>query len=495
MISFVVVTSAFAITASAEGSPLQPKLIAGSEPALFWQRVGSSLGLAPGGGAARFAVTAAVLAALALTYLAVLAAAHRGLLGVKPLLALAVIANVVPIAMPLLYSRDAYSYVAYGRVLAVHHANPYVVVPSAFPDDPVLPYVGRQWRSTTPVYGPLFTTMTGATVGLAHEPRASVNAFRVIAIAASVATTFLVAFAARRVRPALAPFAVAAFGLNPVVVYQTVASGHNDVLVALGVAGAAALMVARRDLLAVGALTVATLIKITIAPALLVVVVISVARSARRRRALVLSAVVVVGLSLIAALPFMQTSDPTLGQAQLTKHEGWFGNGRIVRTLAEALDWPALDAVFRGLIVALLIALTIAMARRAWLRSRASDLEALGAIAWTLLVTILLIPALLPWYLVWLLPLAWALPRGGRSVAIGLSVLALTTLIAVDVALFPEEVRLNTRLVSAVVAPLVLAIAAVVIWGLIKRLRGEGGIDLASDPARVGREMVDQPTR
>ena len=48
-------------------------------------------------------------------------------------------------------------------------------------------------------------------------------------------------------RPARAAFAVAAFGLNPVVLFQSVASGHNDLLVALAVAGAFALVLARAN--------------------------------------------------------------------------------------------------------------------------------------------------------------------------------------------------------------------------------------------------------
>src|SRR4030095_9947064 len=73
-----------------------------------------------------------------------------------------------------------------------------------------------------------------------------ISAFRAIAIAASRATVFVVAGRVRRVRPEREAFAVALVGLNPVVLFQSAASGHNDLLVALGVAAALALVFSGR---------------------------------------------------------------------------------------------------------------------------------------------------------------------------------------------------------------------------------------------------------
>ena len=42
----------------------------------------------------------------------------------------------MPLAGPLLLSTDAWTYWEYGRIAAVHDGNPYVDVPSDFPDDP-----------------------------------------------------------------------------------------------------------------------------------------------------------------------------------------------------------------------------------------------------------------------------------------------------------------------------------------------------------------------
>src|SRR5262249_42867006 len=80
---------------------------------------------------------------------------------------LAVAIQVAPLAAPLLLSTDAWTYWNYGRIAAVHNANPYVQTPSDFPLDPSFPYVGEKWVDTTSVYGPAFT--------LASEPLALAN--------------------------------------------------------------------------------------------------------------------------------------------------------------------------------------------------------------------------------------------------------------------------------------------------------------------------------
>src|SRR4051794_183751 len=57
-------------------------------------------------------------------------------------------------------SHDLWSYTMYGRILAVHHANPYVAAPSAFGRDPFLGRVSPGWRHARTVYGPAFTVVS-----------------------------------------------------------------------------------------------------------------------------------------------------------------------------------------------------------------------------------------------------------------------------------------------------------------------------------------------
>ncbi len=68
-------------------------------------------------------------------------------------LALTVLIQLVPLTGPLLLSRDAYSYWAYGRIVWVHNDNPYDHAPARYPDDPATVAAAPAWRHTTSVYG------------------------------------------------------------------------------------------------------------------------------------------------------------------------------------------------------------------------------------------------------------------------------------------------------------------------------------------------------
>src|SRR5450432_3652418 len=100
--------------------------------------------------------------------LAVIAVAGWGLvvsdprLESRPVAAVGAIALalLVAIAVPPRGSHDLWSYVMYGRTLAIHHASPYVHAPGAYPGDPFLHLVGSGWKGTTSIYGPLFTAIS-----------------------------------------------------------------------------------------------------------------------------------------------------------------------------------------------------------------------------------------------------------------------------------------------------------------------------------------------
>ena len=172
-------------------------------------------------------------------FLMLLRAAWRGDLSLRFALGLSIAFHLAIVLQPLLISRDVYSYIAHGQIVSVHHANPYVQTPADFPGFLSRTLVGPRWVDTPSVYGPLFTHLAGLVTRTTPRLDVLVDAFRLIAIAASLATTFVIAAMSRGLRPDRAAFAVAAFGLNPVILFQSAGSGHNDLLVALGIALAA----------------------------------------------------------------------------------------------------------------------------------------------------------------------------------------------------------------------------------------------------------------
>lgn len=416
-----------ALVAATPGSPFSPKLPPGAGPGgpLRWAAEGLGFGRAGPDALAALGVAAVALAAAA--FALVLREAWRGGLSARTVVGLAIAAHVLVLALPLLFSRDVYSYAIQGRIAAVHHANPYLVTPSEVPSDPLFPYVGPKWADTPSVYGPLWVQISGGLARLARGIPAQITGFRLLAAAASLGTLALVSRLARRLAPERQVFALAAFGMNPVVLFQSVGSGHNDLLVALAVAGALALVLAERRLAATAVLALGALVKATAAVPLLLALVVVAARAprGRRLRALAPHLGLAVGIGLVLAGPFLNRTDPTLGMLELATHEGWLAPSRLFRRALDAVSEGALGVVPRVVFPLVLLGALVLVGRALVRRAGAGASEEGAAWAWGLLAVMLLGPVLLPWYVTWALPLVALLPRVPRTVLLGTG-LALT---------------------------------------------------------------------
>ena len=209
-----------------------------------------------GDAAYAWAFLAALVAAFALYAGALVALARLG--GRLRLVAtLAVAIQLVPLAAPLLLSTDAWTYWSYGRIAAVHDANPYRDPPSDFPQDPSFPYVGEDWRGTTSVYGPAFTLASEPVALAAGESEdAAAWIYKTLAAAAIlVAVGLAVLLSPRPV------FACAFAGWNPLLAVHFAGGGHNDAWMAALVVGALALAASGRQIWAGAAWAAAVLVK------------------------------------------------------------------------------------------------------------------------------------------------------------------------------------------------------------------------------------------
>jgi Glycosyltransferase family 87 len=142
---------------------------------------------------------------------------------------------------PVLLSHDVYSYVDYARLGVLHGLDPYVHRPADAPLDPV--YVHVTWTGVVSAYGPLFTL---ATYPLAWLPVWwAVAALKALAALSVLAIAALVA----RIAPSrgVSPLAAAAFvALNPLVLIHVVGGAHNDAIAMLAATlGVAAMLSAR----------------------------------------------------------------------------------------------------------------------------------------------------------------------------------------------------------------------------------------------------------
>jgi hypothetical protein len=398
-------------------------------------------------------------------------------------LVLAVAYHAALLLLPLLFSRDVYSYAAYGRIAAIHSANPYVATPADYPHDVIARFVGPKWFDTPAVYGPLWTQASAVLARLVHGVAASIVVFRIVAIAASLGTIAIVARLVRRERPRREAFAVAVVGLNPLVLFQSAASGHNDLLVALAVAGALALVFARRELLATAALALGTLVKATAAVPLVLLLVAVVAARPRGERGRTLASHLAVagGLGILAAAPFLNTRDPTLGMLELAGHEGWLAPSRFFRRLFDAISGDTLGFVPRLAFAALLVGALVLIARELVRRAPATPWLTGGAWGWGLLSLMLLGPVLLPWYATWALPVAWLLPRPPRVVLIGTSVALTISQWTAEPASFASAYDANVLIGHYVVTPVVIGLLGWLLLDLWRRTRSGAPLEDAPD--------------
>ncbi len=149
------------------------------------------------------------------------------------------IAKLVPVfvawVLPLLivaplFSRDAYSYIAQGELMA-HHLNPYLYGPKVLGvstqftrlTDPL-------WQQVTSPYGPMFLTLAGWVVRLSGtSPLVAIEGMRALALFGTLLFAFSVPVIARSFhRDGATAFALAA--LNPLILLHLVAGAHNDAL-------------------------------------------------------------------------------------------------------------------------------------------------------------------------------------------------------------------------------------------------------------------------
>jgi alpha-1,6-mannosyltransferase len=276
------------------------------------------------------------------------------------------------------------------------------------------------------------------------------------------------------------------FGANPVVLFQSVGSGHNDLLVALSVAAAWVLVSRGRTVAAASALALGALVKATAVLPLVLLIVWVMAGARDRLRALVTHLGTAGAIGLAVAAPFLQTRDPTLGMVELAGHEGWLAPSRFIgRTLGGLAGWlggdgaqSAVTTLVRISFAVALVAVVVLVAAHVARRPATPPAPAWG---WSLVALMLLGPVLLPWYVVWSLPLAWLLPRAPRLALVATGVALSVSQFTAEPARFPGAYDANVLFGHYVLAPILFGLLLWIAGDVRRRLR-DG--DLASEHAK-----------
>src|SRR5262245_14553495 len=134
--------------------------------------------------------------------------------------------------LPSLPSDDLFSYILYGRISAVHHANPLVVLPSDFPHDPFLQMV--YWRDVRSVYGPIWLALSGGLSLVAEALGGSLAVytalFKLLGVAAHLLNAWLIWQILGRLAPKARLLGTLFYAWSPLCLLEFGASAHNDAL-------------------------------------------------------------------------------------------------------------------------------------------------------------------------------------------------------------------------------------------------------------------------
>jgi len=143
-----------------------------------------------------------------------------------------VISTILVFAYPAAFSYDFFNYLFSAKTVLVYHQNPYTVTPLGFSGiDPWTNFM--RWTHLTSAYTPLW-------IGLSLMPYIAGLGYFILVLFAMkfmVAGFFLLAAygltkAVEHTHPKYGAYALCIFALNPLILTESLVSGHNDIVLA-----------------------------------------------------------------------------------------------------------------------------------------------------------------------------------------------------------------------------------------------------------------------
>ena len=355
-------------------------------------------GLTRNGTTLRWMFTA-MMAAMYAGYLVALRYVPGMRLSSRWAIATVVAVHAILLLAPPMALTDIFNYINYGRMEVVHHLNPYTTLPISEPhSDPS--YALSNWHELLSPYGPLFTLLTFALVPLGVA--ASFWAIKAILVATSLGTILLVWRCAQMLD--LDPVkAIMLVGLNPIVIVWGLGGDHNDFLMVFSIVLGFYLLLRAREHERSGGAEIGAGAAFVVAAALkasgvvLIPIVLAGLLRAPRRLADVLLGMVAAGVVIGAAsLIAFGLHIPDLStQARLVT------NISVPNLIGLALGAGGETETLHSLLSAVLVLSVLGCCVMAW-RWR----DSITASGWATVALLLTLGWVLPWYVLWLLPLA-----------------------------------------------------------------------------------------
>lgn len=128
------------------------------------------------------------------------------------------------------FSYDMFNYMFTAKTVLVYHRNPYMVIPLQFTGvEPWLSFM--HWTHLPSAYSPLWILLTlpAYILGFGKFLLILWN-IKILVATAYVATAWFIGKILEKKDPEMRALGVAIFALNPVVIFETLVSGHNDIV-------------------------------------------------------------------------------------------------------------------------------------------------------------------------------------------------------------------------------------------------------------------------
>jgi len=150
--------------------------------------------------------------------------------GMRQVIGFTALVCLVLVFTPPLLSKDLFSYIYYGKTISAYGMNPYEVTPQMLPD-PLLIFIGRYWKNTGSVYGPLFTYFSALlTLVAGRGISANIYVFKGSMALFHMANAGLLWKLLEDIDPGRRRFGVMLYAWNPLVILMSVGGGHNDIM-------------------------------------------------------------------------------------------------------------------------------------------------------------------------------------------------------------------------------------------------------------------------
>ena len=287
---------------------------------------------------------------------------------------------------PPLQLNDVFNYLGYGRLGGLHHLNPYTHVIKQEFFDPVFRF--SSWHNLRSPYGSLFIAIT---YPLAFLPLSVAYwILKVITVALSLGFLALVWQCARKLGRD-PRYALVFVALNPIYLLYAVGGFHNDFFMLVPSMGAIALLLAGRDRAAGAMVVLAIAVKFT-AVLLLPFLLIAALTRPRRVRMLVGAALAAVPM-IILSLALFGLSIPNLSDQSALLTD--FSLPNVAGLLI------GVGGGTPGLLRVATVAVVIVVGYQVYRRR-----DWLSGAGWSTFALIASLAWLVPWYIIWLLPLA-----------------------------------------------------------------------------------------